>query len=106
MPSNHTGQFRSRNRKPRFIYHTPFSYLALMLAVLMIVPMSGRINLVPDAQADGANGICERTCTPLAGGVETCVFDPNDPDCGSAGSGGTIITTCRCNDSSTFDVQG
>src|SRR5262245_55070044 len=103
MPSNHTGQFQSRNRKPRFIYHTPFSYLALMLAVLMIVPISGRINLVPDARADGANGTCQFICPPPDpnSSIQVCNADPNDPDCSSS-----IITTCLCNDRSAFDVTG
>ena len=55
MKSDHIDQLQPRHRRPRFIYHTPFAYLALLLALMMVVPIP-RVAPVPEARADGANG--------------------------------------------------
>lgn len=93
-------------RKPKYFYHTPFSYIAFWLALLMIIPMSGRIAPVPDARADGANGSCELIATQQPDGVFIFVPDPNDPDCSGGGITG-ITHTCNCQDgvSQTVDLN-
>ncbi|MGE0826921.1 MAG: PKD domain-containing protein [Candidatus Binatia bacterium] len=113
MNSAHIDHDRRERRKPRYFYHTPFSYLAFWLALLMIVPMSGRIRLVPDARADtvAGNG-CEQICTPfcITGpdnetncNGELCQGDPNDPDCTITI---TPTGTCTCKDGTSFNIQG
>jgi ribosomal protein S20 len=101
MNSAHIAHDHSERRKPRYFYHTPFSYIAFWLALMMIVPMSGRISFMPDARADGPNGICEIICPPPDGSIQVCNSDPNDPDCNL-----TINTSCLCNDGSTFTITG
>ena len=69
MHSTHTNHKRPT---PKYFYHTPFSYVAFWLVLLMIVPMSGRIRPVPDAHADGANSTCEIICTEQSERFFTC----------------------------------
>jgi len=102
MKSNHTDPDRPRHKKPIYFYDTPFALIAFMLALLMIVPISGRISPVPDARAAGANGTCQVICSPPEPGViQVCNSDPADPDCNL-----TINSTCLCNDGSTFTITG
>ncbi|MBM4255562.1 MAG: PKD domain-containing protein [Deltaproteobacteria bacterium] len=98
MNATHTDQSRLRRSTPRYFYHTPFSYIAFWLTLLMIVPMSGRVTPVPDAQADGANGICQFTCTTQSDGTGFCTKDLTDPDCSGNGTVIGVSPVCSCQD--------
>ena len=52
----------SERRSPRYFYHTPFSYIAFWLVLLMIVPMSGRISSVAIGDTEArTHGKCQRS---------------------------------------------
>lgn len=87
--------------KPTYFYHTPFSYIAFWLVLLMIVPLPGRITPVRDARAQVADGVCE-ICIPVSG--ITCPETPADPDCTP------IVVTptlglCPCKDGTVVPTQ-
>lgn len=96
MHSTHTNHKRPT---PSYFNHTPFSYIAFWLVLLMIVPMPARILSVPDAHADGANGVCEQICDIA------CITDPNDPDCFGGGGITGLTQTCSCQDSTSQTVD-
>src|SRR5215510_14280402 len=99
--SRHT---RSRQRPPRYLYTTPFAWMALLMACLMAIPIP-RLAPIPQARADDANGTCELICTKIDPPICTtspdgsvvicqdlsCHLDP--PDCQLSPT-----SFCYCND--------
>lgn len=92
MHADHTGHDRPKHKTPEYFYDTPFSLIAFMLALMMIIPIP-RVMPTPEARADGANGVCEQICSGSICGIS----DPNDPDCAIG---------CACNDGTTVLIIG
>ena len=101
MKSDHIDQCQSRQQKPRLIYHTPFAYLALLLALTLVI-LIPRVTPVPEARADGANGVCEQVCEGISCSIDLndpdciCNLNPLDPACDGGGGGGS--GSCLCNE--------
>lgn len=87
---------RSRQPDLPLVRRSLFSYIALWLAMLMIVPVSLVAGVARDAHADGPNFTCEIICTNNGDNTFSCAPDADDPDCSSGGI--TAKHICNCVD--------